>query len=82
MQGINWDHPVRVGVKGERCINGPQDALQYLSEWPQGGWFYERARNRCHAALERGESLGLSRKAFIGAAIECSFPIAEDELSS
>lgn len=82
MQAINWDQPVRVGEKGERCINGPQEALQYLSEWPQGGWFYERARNRCHAALERGDELGLSRQAFIGAAFECSFPIAEDEISS
>lgn len=82
MQGIKWDHPVRVGANGERCISGPQDALQCLSEWPQGGWFYERARNRCHAAIERGESLGLSRKAFIGAAIESSLPIADDDITA
>ena len=82
MQAISWDHPVRVGMKGERIINGPQDALQYLSEKPQGGWFYERARNRCRAALERGDQLGLSRKAFIGAAIESSFPISDDAVLS
>ncbi|KSV74808.1 hypothetical protein N183_23355 [Sinorhizobium sp. Sb3] len=78
MQAIIWDHPVRVGVKGERTINGPQDALQYLSEMPQGGWFYERARNRCPAALERGDEPGQSRKAFIGAAIESSFPVSDE----
>ena len=79
MQAIIWDHPVRVGVKGERTINGPQDALQYLSEMPQGGWFYERARNRCYAALERGGELSISRKAFIGAALECSLPLLDDD---
>lgn len=78
MDAIFWDHPVRIGTHGERCINGPQEALQYLSELPQGGWFYERARNRCYGALERGEALDLSRKAFIGAAIEGSLPILED----
>ena len=82
MQAMIWDHPVRVGEKGERYINGPQDALQYLSEMRQGGWFYERARNRCHAALERGDELQLSRKAFIGAAIESSFPISDDDVPS
>ncbi|WDZ80603.1 DUF982 domain-containing protein (plasmid) [Ensifer adhaerens] len=80
MQTMIWDHPVRLGVNGERTINGPQDALQYLSEMPQGGWFYEQARNRCHAALERGDELSQSRKAFIGAAIESSFPISDDDL--
>ncbi|SDA99819.1 DUF982 domain-containing protein [Sinorhizobium sp. NFACC03] len=82
MQAIIWDRPVRVGVKGERTINGPHDALQYLSEMPQGGWFYERARNRCRAALERGDELGQSRKAFIGAAIESSFPVSDDDVLS
>lgn len=80
MQTIIWDNPVRIGVNGERCIHGPHDALQYLNELPQGGWFYERARHRCHGALERGEALDLSRKAFIGAAIEGSFPILEDDV--
>ncbi|WDZ81907.1 DUF982 domain-containing protein (plasmid) [Ensifer adhaerens] len=82
MQPAIWDHPIRVGARGERTINGPEDALQYLSEMPQGGWFFERARNHCHAALERGEEPGLSRKAFIGAAIESSFPILDDDIQS
>ncbi len=82
MQTIIWDHPVRLGVAGERSINGPQDALQYLNEMPQGGWFFERARNRCREALERGEALGLSRKAFIGAAIESSFPMLDDDIQA
>ncbi|WP_077967184.1 DUF982 domain-containing protein [Ensifer adhaerens] len=80
MQTIIWDRPVKIGVRGERSIKGPQDALQYLSEMPQGGWFYERARNRCQAALERGDALGLSRRAFVGAALESSFPIAEEDV--
>ncbi|WP_104668882.1 DUF982 domain-containing protein [Ensifer adhaerens] len=57
MQALIWDRPVRLGTTGERRIDGPQDALQYLSEMPQGGWFYERARNRCRAALERRDAL-------------------------
>jgi hypothetical protein len=61
MQPFIWDRPVRLGVKGERCINGPQDALQYLSEMPQ---------------------IDLSRKAFVGAAIEASFPILEEDIAS
>ncbi|WP_139110156.1 DUF982 domain-containing protein [Ensifer sp. LC163] len=81
MQGINRDHPVSSAPMGSGVSTGHRTRFS-ISEWPQGGWFYERARNRCHAALERGENLGLSRKAFIGAAIECSFPIAEDDIAS
>ncbi|MDK1385875.1 hypothetical protein ILFOPFJJ_03899 [Ensifer psoraleae] len=76
MQEFLWDKPVKVGNFGgrERCINGPHEALQCLSEWPEGGgWFYERAKNRCYAALEMRGDLALSRQAFIAAAIEASF---------
>lgn len=36
-----------------------------------GGWFYERAKIRCHAALEANGDLAFSRQAFIAASIEC-----------
>lgn len=82
MQALIWDRPVRLGATGERRIDGPRDALKYLSEMAQGGWFYERARNRCRAALERGDELVLSRQAFVGAALEAAFPILEEDISS
>lgn len=67
MQEFLWDQPVKLCFFGgsERCISGPREALQCLAEWPgAGGWFYERAKNRCHAALEMNGDLALSRQAF------------------
>ncbi|APG93151.1 DUF982 domain-containing protein [Sinorhizobium americanum] len=75
MQDILWDEPVKLGYAGgrERWVRGPQEALQCLSEWPSGGgWFYERAKIRCHAALEANGDLALSRHAFVAAAIDAS----------
>ncbi len=81
MQAIIWDHPVRVGVKGERTINGPQDALQYLSECRRADGSTNEQETAA-ASLERGDELGQSRKAFIGAAIESSFPVSDDDVLS
>ncbi|MCO5963673.1 DUF982 domain-containing protein [Sinorhizobium meliloti] len=75
MQEFMWDQPVKLSMPGDgdRCINGPREALHCLAEWTDaGGWFYERAKNRCHAALEMNGDLALSRQAFIAAAIDAS----------
>ena len=69
---VEWTSPVKVATsKAERLVAGPADALECLNEWPvPGGWFYERAKNRCHAALEMGADSEVARHAFLAATIE------------
>lgn len=74
-----WEQPVELGLVGgaERLICGPADALRSLAQWPAGGgWFFERALNRCHAAIEIRGDLALSREAFVAASMEASIPFA------
>lgn len=78
-QILFWAYPVKVGLGGgtEQIIRGPADALRLLSDWPtRGGWFFERARNRCHAALEMSGDVELARQAFLAASLEASVPFA------
>lgn len=69
-----WDVPVhvRIGRGFKETIDGPDDALFYLSNrWPaERGAQYERAKAACTEALERCGSLTEAREAFIAAAIE------------
>ncbi|XAZ24033.1 DUF982 domain-containing protein [Sinorhizobium sp. B11] len=69
-----WDIPVyvRIGRGMTETIDGPQEALNYLSNrWPaERGPHYERARSACDLAITRFGSLGEAREAFVAAAIE------------
>ena len=76
-QVLSWARPVQLGLGdgAARLIYGPADALRSLREWPAGGgWFFERAINRCHAALETEGDLELSRQSFVAASLEASIP--------
>lgn len=76
---LSWTKPVKLGWGGgaERLISGPAEALLFLAQWPPGGgWFFARALNRCHAALETRGDLELSREAFVTASLEASIPYA------
>ena len=69
-----WDVPVyvRIGRGLTETVDGPHEALAYLSNrWPaERGDHYERAKVACTDVLERYGSLAEAREAFIAAAIE------------
>ncbi|WP_075289875.1 DUF982 domain-containing protein [Pararhizobium arenae] len=79
MNKIHWTKPVRISALqgGEQVINGPLEALESLNSWlHHEGWFFERAKDRCHAALEIGLSPEEARRAFIAAALDMNVPFA------
>lgn len=69
-----WDVPVyvRIGSGMTETIDGPVEALTYLStRWPaERGRHYEQASVLCDAAVQRYGSLLAAREAFVAAAIE------------
>lgn len=69
-----WDVPVyvRIGRGMTETIEGPQEALTYLTNrWPaERGRYYEQAKAACDDAVARYGSLAESREAFVAAAIE------------
>ncbi|MDQ0323238.1 hypothetical protein QO002_005444 [Pararhizobium capsulatum DSM 1112] len=79
MTKFHWKKPVKVASCDgrEHVIPGPAEALQSLDRWLcREGWFYERARDSCHAALEKGQSTEDARRAFIAAALDMDIPFA------
>ena len=69
-----WDVPVyvRIGRGFLKTIEGPHQALMYLSNrWPaERGPHYERAKMTCANVVEQHGSVAEAREAFIAAAIE------------
>lgn len=69
-----WVAPlyVRIGYGSSETVDGPADALRYLStRWPaERGRKYEAARALCIGAVERKGSKEDAREAFIAAALE------------
>jgi|UPI0006921842 hypothetical protein len=71
-----WNIPVyvMVGDGVSETINGPDDALTYLSiRWPtERGPAYRKAVAACKSAVHQYGSLDNAREAFVAAAIEAS----------
>jgi hypothetical protein len=71
---IEWKTPVyvRIGHGASETINGPQQALNYLSmRWPaERGSRYSQAKAVCAGAVDRTVYSEVAREAFIAAAIE------------
>jgi hypothetical protein len=69
-----WVTPlyIRIGYGSSEKVEGPADALHYLTvRWPaERGERYNLARAMCADALERRASIEEAREAFIAAAIE------------
>ncbi|CAD7034765.1 hypothetical protein REJC140_03358 [Pseudorhizobium endolithicum] len=70
----SWASPVgiRIGYGSSELIRGPEQALEYLTgRWPvTNGRYYDLAKLKCAAALERRASAEEAREVFISAAIE------------
>ncbi|WP_370878615.1 DUF982 domain-containing protein [Pararhizobium capsulatum] len=83
MPQIHWQKPVKVASHEgeEHIIPGPAEALRSLDRWiRREGCFYERAKDRCHAALELGQPPEDARRAFIVAALDMDVPCARRRL--
>jgi len=78
MPDIIWSTPLTItSDEGPYTINGPQEALQYLEQsWPVDcGPLCEAAKVACTAAMQPGEEIEESRRAFVRAAIEAENPV-------
>ncbi|WP_276121926.1 DUF982 domain-containing protein [Pararhizobium qamdonense] len=79
MAEIFWEKPLLVVSHdgGQLVILGPSEALRNLDTWiSREGWFFERAKDKCHAALEMGLSPKDARRAFVAAAPDMNIPFA------
>ena len=69
-----WDAPVCVAVGGRFTsrVNGPEDAIHFLSvRWPsERGSYYAKAMQKCLAAISHRATLEAAREAFVMACLE------------
>ncbi|WFU11509.1 DUF982 domain-containing protein (plasmid) [Rhizobium sp. CB3090] len=69
-----WDAPVCVAVGGRFTsrVNGPEDAIHFLSvRWPsERGSSYAKAMQKCLAAISHRATLEAAREAFVMACLE------------
>jgi hypothetical protein len=79
MNDFVWDRPVKMGTGRGRAqaINGPHDALVYLSSHPDlEGPFANQARAVCRTAIRGGRDLERARQAVVAALLACAVPFA------
>jgi hypothetical protein len=69
-----WSRPVQIelGPSGSRSVNGPFEAMIYLTDlWPnRSGLHFIRARNACKAAVAGRKNPEDARSEFLAAAKE------------
>lgn len=69
-----WNAPVRLaaGDRGCQTVQGPEDAIHFLSRrWPcERGSSYAHARERCVAAVSHRIPVEASRPAFVMACLD------------
>ncbi|MGY5811296.1 DUF982 domain-containing protein [Rhizobium sp. LEGMi198b] len=79
-----WNAPVCVAVGGRfaSCVNGPEDAIHFLSvRWPsERGSYYVKAKEKCLAAISHRATLEAAREAFVMACLEAR--LIRDERSA